>query len=205
MAIRDMRIEDVPVVVRIHLASFQGFFLSFLGPRFLKLFYEGIARHPQGVVLVSESDSGLDGFVAGVTDQSGFYKRLIRTRAARFAAASLGAALRRPRIVPRLVRALGQSRQAERSAAQACLMSIAVSPGASGQGTGQALVSSFSKAMAARGIREYCLTTDRDGNDRVNQFYLRLGFRLAGTFVTPEGRAMNEYLMTLGDGEDGSR
>jgi len=31
----------------------------------------------------------------------------------------------------------------------------------------------------------------------VNRFYLKLGFRLADTFVTPEGRAMNEYVMTL--------
>jgi len=199
MAIRDMRLEDIPAVVGIHLQSFPGFFLTFLGPSFLKLLYEGVGRHPQGIALVSESDSGIDGFVAGVADQSGFYRRLIKTRVVRFAGASLGAVLRRPRIVPRLVRALGQSRQSERSAARACLMSIAVRPGASGKGAGRALVSAFSEAMAARGIREYCLTTDRDFNDRVNQFYLRLGFRLSGTFVTPEGRAMNEYIMTLGD------
>jgi len=203
MAIRDMRHEDIPVVVGIHLQSFPGFFLSFLGPRFLELLYEGIGRHPQGIALVSESDSGIDGFVAGVTDQSGFYKRLIKTRVVRFAAASLGAVLRRPRIIPRLVRALGQSRQSESSAAQACLMSIAVRPGVSGKGAGQALVSAFGEAMAARGIREYCLTTDREGNDRVNRFYLRLGFRLARTFVTPQGRAMNEYVLTLGDRETG--
>jgi len=203
MAIRDMRHEDIPVVVGIHLQSFPGFFLSFLGPRFLELLYEGIGRHPQGIALVSESDSGIDGFVAGVTDQSGFYKRLIKTRVVRFAGASLGAVLRRPRIIPRLVRALGQSRQSESSAAQACLMSIAVRPGVSGKGAGQALVSAFGEAMAARGIREYCLTTDREGNDRVNRFYLRLGFRLARTFVTPQGRAMNEYVLTLGDRETG--
>jgi GNAT superfamily N-acetyltransferase len=77
-------------------------------------------------------------------------------------------------------------------------MSIAVRPGAAGKGTGRELVAAFGAAMAGRGVKEYSLTTDRDDNDRVNQFYLKLGFRLAGTFVTPEGRAMNEYVMTLG-------
>jgi hypothetical protein len=31
----------------------------------------------------------------------------------------------------------------------------------------------------------------------VNAFYARLGFELARTFTTPEGRRMNEYVMTL--------
>jgi len=197
MPVRAMQAGDVPEVVRIHLESFSGFFLSFLGPKFLALFYEGVLEHPQGVALVAESGEGIDGFVAGVTEQAGFYRRLVKSRVHRFAWASLGAAARRPRIVPRLFRALGQSRLSERAAAPACLMSIAVRPGAAGKGAGRELVSAFSGAMAGRGVTEYCLTTDRDGNDRVNQFYQRLGFRLVRSFVTPEGRAMNEYLMTV--------
>jgi ribosomal protein S18 acetylase RimI-like enzyme len=199
MPIRDMRPADIPAVVEIHLESFSGFFLSFLGPRVLQRLYEGIRDDPRGLVLVSESAVGIDGFVAGVTDQSDFYRRLIKKRALRFALASLGAVIRRPLIIPRLFRALGQSRLSERSAAKASLMSIAVRPGASGKGAGQDLVSAFSAALAARGVREYCLTTDRDDNDRVNRFYMRMGFRLVGTFMTPEGRAMNEYIMALGD------
>lgn len=198
MPVRPMDARDVPAVVRIHLESFSGFFLSFLGPKFLALFYEGVRTHAQGLALVSESPEGIDGFVVGVTDQSGFYRRLVRSRIHRFAWASLGAAVRRPRIIPRLVRALRQSRLSERSAAPACLMSIAVRPGVSGKGTGRDLVDAFNKAMAARAVTAYCLTTDRDGNDRVNQFYQKLGFRLVNTFVTPEGRTMNEYVMTLG-------
>jgi ribosomal protein S18 acetylase RimI-like enzyme len=197
MPIREMHSSDIPAVVTIHLESFSGFFLSFLGPRFLTLLYEGFLDEPQGLALVAYSDSAIEGFVAGVTDQSGFYRRLIKKRAWLFAWASLRAVIRRPHIVPRLVRALGQSRRSQKSAANASLMSIAVRPGASGKGAGRELVSAFNSAMGSRGIREYCLTTDRDHNYRVNEFYRRLGFRLAGTFVTSEGRAMNEYVMTL--------
>jgi ribosomal protein S18 acetylase RimI-like enzyme len=199
MAVRDMRPEDVPEVVRIHLQSFGGFFLSFLGPRFLTLLYEGIISHPRGVALVAETGAGIEGFVAGVTDQSDFYRELVKSRAHRFAGASFGAVVRRPAIIPRLFRALGQSRRSQRSSAKACLMSIAVRPGTSGKGLGRDLVTGFSAALVERGIFEYCLTTDRDNNDRVNQFYLKLGFKLTCDFLTPEGRAMNEYVMTLGD------
>ena len=55
MAIRDARPEDIPTVVAVHLASFPGFFLSFLGPKFLALLYEGLIADPQGLVMVSES------------------------------------------------------------------------------------------------------------------------------------------------------
>lgn len=197
MPVRPMRPPDVPEVVRIHLESFGGFFLSFLGPRFLTLLYEGLLAHPRGVALVAETEAGLEGFVAGVTDQADFYRELVKSRAHRFAWASLGAVARRPAIIPRLVRALGQSRRSRRSAAPACLMSIAVRPGTSGKGLGRDLVAGFGAALAERGVLEYSLTTDRDGNDRVNHFYQKLGFRLAAGFVTPEGRAMNEYVMTL--------
>ncbi len=198
MPIRDMKPGDVPEVVRIHLESFGGFFLSFLGPRFLTLLYRGLVSHPRGVALVAETGTGLEGFVAGVTDQSDFYRQLIKKQAIRFALASLGAVARRPAIIPRLFRALGQSRRSRSSSSSACLMSIAVRPGTAGKGLGRDLVAGFGAALVGRGIFEYCLTTDRDGNDRVNQFYRKLGFRLTCDFVTPEGRAMNEYVMTLG-------
>jgi ribosomal protein S18 acetylase RimI-like enzyme len=197
MPIREMLPIDIPEVVRIHLESFPGFFLSFLGPRFLAALYESVIDNPYGIGLISESEAGIEGFVAGVTDKSEFSKQTLRKRALRFALASMGTVIRKPSVVLRLFRTLGRFRRPELSAAKASLMSIAVRPGVSGKGTGRELVAAFDAALAERGVDEYSLTTDRDDNDRVNRFYLKLGFRLAGTFVTPEGRAMNEYVMTL--------
>jgi hypothetical protein len=51
--------------------------------------------------------------------------------------------------------------------------------------------------LAARRVPAVCLTTDCSSNERVNRFYQQLGFRLGRTYVTPEGRAMNEYVMFL--------
>ena len=188
-----MRAEDVETVVRIHLESFPGFFLSFLGPRFLRLLYRSIHDDPEGLALVEETDSRIEGFAVGVRRQAGFYRRLIRRRLFPFAWAALGAAGRRPSVVPRLLRALRRPSEARVAAAEACLMSVAVLPGAEGGGVGRQLVEAFCRAMAGAGVEAVSLTTDADHNDRTNAFYTRLGFTLARTFVTPEGRRMNEY------------
>src|SRR5204862_7639511 len=50
--LRPMRKDDVRDVVRIHLDAFPGFFLSFLGPAFLRLLYRGILDDPTGIALV---------------------------------------------------------------------------------------------------------------------------------------------------------
>jgi ribosomal protein S18 acetylase RimI-like enzyme len=198
MSIRPMRSADIPEVVRIHLESFPGFFLTFLGIRFLRLLYDSIAAAPEGVVLVAcDRDGTISGFAAGVTQQSGFYSRLLRRRKWRFAMASFGALLRRPTIVPRLLGALHRPEDAEESSVPACLMSISVRPSARGIGAGRALVDAFGSELRARGVRTFCLTTDRDDNDDVNDFYRRSGFTLQRSFVTREGRPMSEYVMRI--------
>ena len=195
--IRPMRKEDVPVVVEIHLASFPGFFLSILGSRFLARLYLSILTDDRGIAFVAAENDRLVGFVAGVTRQEGFYKSLVRHHLVAFGFASVGPLLRRPNILGRLARALRRSAEAAESSAEACLMSIAVSPTTEGRGVGRALVDAFGRALVERGIDAFCLTTDRDNNDRTNRFYLSTGFTLVRSFVTPDGRAMNEYLKHL--------
>lgn len=200
--LRPMRSEDLPEIVRIHMRSFPNFFLTFLGPRFLELLYRNIALDPEGILLVADIDGRAAGFVTGVTRQAGFYQRLIRRQAWAFAWAAAGAAFQRPAIIPRLWRALHRPGDAAQSAAEACLMSIAVSPEFQGQGLGKHLVEAFCRELVARGESVVCLTTDRDDNTAINHFYQQLDFKLVRWFVTPEGRTMNEYIRNLQEGSD---
>ncbi len=80
-------------------------------------------------------------------------------------------------------------------------MSIAVAPEYQGQGLGKQLVEAFCRELAVSGATAVCLTTDRDNNESTNHFYQQLNFKLARSFVTPEGRAMNEYVRTLPEGD----
>ncbi len=198
-----MSAVDVSQVVEVHLRSFLGFFLSFLGSDFLGLLYRGILVDPCGIglVCVSEQDGRIAGFVAGVTQQAGFYTRLIQNQKWAFAKASLGAVVRCPFVVPRLLRALKRPKESSHAGAEACLMSLAVRPEDEGKGLGKELVEEFCRQVVQRGAPAVCLTTDRQNNDRVNQFYLSLGFQLHRTYITAEGRGMNEYVRHLNRGQ----
>ncbi len=77
---RSIKPSDVAAVVRVHLASFQGFFLSVLGSAFLAELYSGILADPSGIAFVSEKDGQIAGFVAGTSQPAGFYMWLLRQR-----------------------------------------------------------------------------------------------------------------------------
>jgi ribosomal protein S18 acetylase RimI-like enzyme len=76
-------------------------------------------------------------------------------------------------------------------------MSIAVLPEAENKGMGESLIDAFCDELVKRGVDSVCLTTDRSNNERVNRFYERSGFQMNRSFITREGRAMNEYIKHL--------
>ena len=196
-SIRTMQLTDVDAIVAVHLGAFQSFFLSFLGPAFLRELYAAIVRDPSGISYVCEQDGQIRGFVAGTTQPSGLYRRLLRQRWWRFGLASVWPALKRPLIIPRLLRAFRMPRQSPSGTGIGTLMSIAVSPPMQGSGIGKALLRTFLQEARRRGLKQVNLTTDRLGSDAVNRFYQQLGFTRSRTYVTPEGREMQEYLIDL--------
>lgn len=195
--IRQMIEDDIPNVVRVHLQGFQGFFLSFLGPVFLCEFYSGTLIDYSGIYFVAETESGICGFVTGTTHPSGFYKRLLRKRWWRFGAASILPVIKQPAIMPRLFRALSMSKKAKKLDGRGTLMSIAILPEMKGKGIGKALVHAFLKESSNRGVRQVDLLTDRYNNDDVNAFYMGIGFQCEQQIITPEGRAMYEYVINV--------
>ncbi len=197
VTIRPMMPSDLQQVVEVHLGSFEGFFLTFLGARFIRLLYRNIQEDSKGIFFVAESQGRIEGFVAGVVKQGGFYQRMVKKRKWAFGVAALGALIRRPAIAGRLIRALKKPLESKHASAEACLMSIAVRPGSKGRDIGRSLVQAFCRELADRGASAVCLTTDKDKNDVVNRFYEKLGFRLVRSYLTPEGRGMNEYYLSL--------
>jgi predicted N-acetyltransferase YhbS len=192
--IRAMRSGDAGAVTAVHLAAFPGFFLSFLGARFLRELYRAIVDDEEGIAFVAEAEGRVIGFVAG-SGSAGFYRRAARRRWFRFALASLGALLRKPSIARRLLRALYAPPRT--SSEGALLMSLAVDPSVQRSGAGALLTRAFVDEARRRGASAVVLTTDKLGNDAVNAFYRAQGFAAAAGYVTPEGRAMNEYILYI--------
>lgn len=196
--IRPMKANDIEVAVSVHLASFPGFFLSFLGPRFLSLFYSGICTAQEGIAFVYLNDAGVPaGFVAGTSNPGGFYSRLLKRDWLKFALASIIPVLRKPSVIGRVARAVFHPSDNPIGDDVAGLFSIGVLPELQGTGAGKRLVQAFLGVARERGCKKVFLTTDRDSNDAVNSFYRKLGFTLERQYVTPEGRRMNEYCISL--------
>ncbi|WP_413761083.1 hypothetical protein, partial [Vibrio vulnificus] len=79
-----------------------GFFLTLMGPRFLRLLYNGFLNHPTGISLVAcpkAKPSEVIGFVVGTTQPQGFFTQLLRQRWLAFVMASLWPLLKKPGLV----------------------------------------------------------------------------------------------------------
>ena len=105
----------IPEVVDIHMQSFTGFFLTFLGKGFLKQLYMGFMNHPGSGLIVAIDDGQVVGFLAYSDDLSGFYKYLIKRKLIPFAWYAGCAFLRNPKIMFRLLRAFTYSGEAKRT------------------------------------------------------------------------------------------
>jgi GNAT superfamily N-acetyltransferase len=188
-----MQAEDVSQVVGVHLASFPDFFLSFLGPRFLRLYYSGICSASESIAFVYLNAAGEPvGFIAGSANPQGFYSRLLKRDWLRFTSASLAAICRRPKAVRRIARAFVHPSKNPFGDDVAGLFSIGVLPELQGTGAGKQLVLRFLEEARTKGCVKVFLATDRDNNDRVNTFYQNIGFAVRRQYETPEGRRMNE-------------
>ena len=187
--------EDIGSAVRLHLHAFPDFFLSQLGPRFLREFYLSFLMDPVAMAFVARNQSdGVVGAIVGPLDPRGYFSRLLRRRWWAFCLASLAALLRSPSSAPRLARALVYRGEAPGGPFRALLSSIAVSPGLQGKGIGRALVLRWLDEARSRGASGCYLTTDAENNDPVNRFYLSQGWKVESAYTTPEGRKMNRYV-----------
>jgi GNAT superfamily N-acetyltransferase len=196
--IRKFESSDIKNVVSIHMVSFPGFFLSFLGPKFLTLFYSGICFAPESIAFVYLNVKGMPiGFVAGALNPQGFFSRLIMRNFLRFAWASLTPMIKNPKIIFRLARAIFHPSSNPFGKNIAGLFSIGVHPDIQGNGVGKFLINTFLNEAKLRNCTKVYLTTDRDNNEAVNKFYATLGFYIDSQYSTPEGRRMNKYCVDL--------
>lgn len=180
-------------IVDIHMKTFTGFFLTFLGKGFLKQLYKGFSSHEQSGLIVAEQKDSVVGFLAYSEDLSAFYRYLIKKSLLPFVWYSLGAAIRKPASMIRLVRAFLKPGESKREEAYIELSSIGVLPQMKGHNIGSKLIDKLKEKYDSSKYAYIKLETDADGNDGVNAFYMKNGFRIDHEYTTPEGRRMYEY------------
>ena len=197
MQIRKLEKQDktaVEAVVQIHLDTFQGFFLNFMGRGFLRQLYRSYCEHePSGLLGAFDEREKLVGFLAYSSQLSGLYKYMIKKRLIPFAWYAFGAFLRKPKVFMRLVRAFLKPGESRREEAYVELASIGVDPIAKGKGVGSLLINELKQRVDFAQFSYINLETDAADNEAANRFYQKNGFVLYRSFQTHEGRQMNEY------------
>lgn len=186
-------------IVTIHLNTFQGFFLTFMGKGFLTLMYKSYAEYDESGILTAFENERPVGFLAYSGDLSGLYKYMIKKRLIPFAWYSFLAFLRKPAIFMRLVRALLKPSESERQENYVELASIGVDPSVKSKGIGSGLIDALKSQVDFSKYAYITLETDAENNDAANCFYRKNGFVLEREFETNEGRKMFEYRYTPGE------
>lgn len=183
----------VEAVVSIHLATFQGFFLTFMGRGFLRKMYLSYTQHTESDLYIAVENGTAIGFLACSKDMSGLYKFMLKKHLIGFAWYSAGALLRKPKVFLKLIRAFLKPGEARREERYIELSSIGVYPAAKGRGVGSKLLETLKNAVDFSEFAYIALETDAINNEIANQFYAKNGFSCVRTFTTQEGRKMHEY------------
>ena len=196
ICVRELSIDEkryIQSIAMLHKRAFPSFFLTQLGLPFLCTLYNGYLEDCNSGIIIAEENKSIKGFIAYSNEYSLFYKGLIKKHLLKFAICSVGAILRHPASIRRLLGAFTKSENVKRKEKYVELASICVDPEYEGRGIGSSLVS-YMKAMVNYDVYAYInLETDAEFNERANNFYKENGFSLSSNFVTKEGRTMNEY------------
>jgi Acetyltransferases len=194
--IRELEQDDqdyIEIIAKLHIKAFPHFFLTQLGAPFLRTLYKGYLENIESGIIVAESKGKLLGFIAYSKDYPIFYKELLKKHFFKFAFFSFGAALRHPSFVKRLLNAFKKSESVIKEERYVELASICVNPQIKSQGVGTKLINNLIQKTDFEKYAYINLETDADGNDSVNVFYQKSGFKIVRQFITAEGRRMNEY------------
>lgn len=178
---------------KLHTRAFPDFFLTQLGMNFLDALYKGYLSDERSGIIVAENNGRLAGFIAYSYDYPNFYKGLMKKHLLRFAVCSMGAALRHPSFIKRLLGAFKKSDSVVKSEKYVELASICVDPRMGNHGIGSKLIDHLKGMVDLDKYAYINLETDAVNNDAVNRFYVKNGFKLARTYFSAEGRKMNEY------------
>ena len=196
VTIREVKSDEKKIIdeiVTIHLNTFTGFFLTFMGRGFLRQMYQSYCDHEESGLLLAEGDGKTVGFLAYSSDFSGLYKFMIKTRLVQFGWYSMGAFFRRPSAFLHIIKAFLKPSEVKRKEKYVELSSIGVDPNVKSKGVGSKLIEKLKKLVDFEEYAYITLETDAVNNEGAIHFYEKNGFIRERMFVTDEGRKMYEY------------
>lgn len=195
MILRRAEKQDYISIAQLHREGIKKGFLSSLGIPFLSRLYWAIGNEPGACVIIAEENDQVAGFISGVVDIEGLYKKILLCNWFHFVMPLVGY-LVNVAVVKQMVETVlyGLKTKKNKNHTHNCtaeLLSVAVNSNYRGQGVGKNLVEALEIFFKKEYVKEYNVVTfSRD--DRSNGFYNACNFSFAGTF-THHGNVMNIY------------
>ncbi len=198
MEITTAQPSDIPQIVDIHLRAFEGFFLTSLGPHFLRLYYDSVRSYQGGVLLKCVNQGKTIGFCAAALHSAGFNKHLVKHRLPDYILMGARLVFTRPQALWRLFLNFSKEDADHGDTGDyAELLSIGVDPDVQRSGAGKQLLQALEKEVESRNGKKLSLTTDYYDNDKAIGFYRALGYHEWYDFITYPQRRMYRMIKTL--------
>lgn len=148
--------SHIDQIAILHQKAFPDVLIGQLGKRFTRYFYEKILYHENGIIIIYTENEKIQGFVAGVTEDNGFYDIKF------YLNVMLGFVFNvfNPSIVLNLLRNIKKMITLRNDHYSSELLSLAVSSSCQGKGIGTKLVGLFDKHLKSRRVNVYQVFTD---------------------------------------------
>ena len=195
--VRKILIDEVESIVIIHEESFNGFFLTTLGPVFLKMYYSVLLKSKRAILVGFFINGRLEGFCSVAKDSRGFNAKLIKANVISFFNMSIIILFTRPLSLIRLVMNLNKRNFVKDKGDYAEILSIAVSPSIQGRGAAKKMLLYIEKVLQKKGINRLSLTTDYFKNDKAINFYKKSGYKILYVFDSFPKRKMYRFLKNI--------
>lgn len=197
MEVKKVPKEDIYQVVKVHKASFKGFFLTELGDHFLKVYYDCVRKDARGILLGFYESQELCGFAAATLMSKGFNKHLVGANLFQFSIIGIRLLFTRIHSLIRLYNNFTKTNSTvDDTGEYAELLSIGVSEKKQGQGIGKKLLTALENEIIAKASR-LSLTTDYYNNEKTINFYKGLGYTIYYDFVAYPDRKMYRMIKNL--------
>ena len=165
---------------------------------FLKLYYNSVMSHKDGVLLVCKMDGKTIGLCAGTVMSAGFNTKLIRANIFKFGIEGMIIMFTKPKALIHLMKNMNKEDSSVGDDGKyAELLSIAVDPKVQRSGAGKAMLLELEKVIKEKGGKRLSLTTDYEDNEKAVGFYKSLGYEPWYDFVTYPNRRMYRLIKQL--------
>ena len=191
--------RDYSAVANLHINEISRGFLSTLGNVFLLRLYETINKEDGACVLVARENKDILGFIAGVIDTKGLFKKIVMKKWM-YLLPPLVWYIFRFAVLKKMVETVmyGFKKKDSSESIGTCtaeLLAIAVGKDFQGKGIGRMLLSELEVFFTSKDISKYKVVTFSLDNQS-NKFYTSCDFKQVKSFLH-HGNVMNEYIKVI--------